>query len=372
MIVMNMKPVLFVSLVLVGLVVYGAVTAVVRHRRLSQTGLAVITSANLRQQLAAAPFGLLIFDHKQNLLYQNQTAVRLLNSEAMAELLPDVALADGRAAAHIRTLNLPDEQTISWWLCPLENGVLAWVEDLSAQRRLEKSTQLFLNSLSHELRTPLTAVLAHIELLRAPDLPDAIRENSLNQIHQETNRMARLVQDLLTLSRLETAGHLEIRPIDLALLVESVVSDFILIAEEKEIQLSLQAESELPRVLADPDRLRQVFINVLDNAVKYGRAGDKITIQLTATPPDVTVTIQDSGPGIPAHHLPQITMPLYRARTDVPGSGLGLSIAAEIVRQHGGHLQISSSTEGKTGTAVSFTIKSGHVTPPSRAKMQDG
>lgn len=362
MIVLNLKLVIFIGLLLLGLVAYGAVTAVSRYRRQKQTGLAVIASANLSQQLHTAPFGLLIFDHKQTLLYQNQAASRLLTGEPLAVLLQDVALADGRtttdgrAMAHTRTLSLPEDQTLSWWLCPLENGALVWVEDLSAQRRLEKSTQLFLNSLSHELRTPLTAVLAHIELLRAPDLPDAIRENSLNQIHQETNRMARLVQDLLTLSRLETAGPLAVRPIDLALLVESVVSDFILIAEEKEMLVSLQVESALPPVLADPDRLRQVFINVLDNAVKYGRAADKITIQLTHVPPHVSVLIQDSGPGIPAHHLPQITTPLFRARTDVPGSGLGLAIAAEIVRQHGGNLQISSSTEGETGTAVTFLL----------------
>lgn len=356
MIVLDLKPVLFIGLLLLGLVVYGVVTAVNRHRHQSQTGLAVITSANLRQQLNAAPFGLLIFDRTQTMRYQNQAASRLLTGEALAELLHDVALAHGRTTAHTRTLNLPEDHSLSWWLCPLENGVLAWVEDLSAQRRLEKSTRLFLNSLSHELRTPLTAVLAHIELLRAPDLPAAISENSLNQIHQETNRMARLVQDLLTLSRLETAASPEIRPIDLTLLVEAVVADFILIAEEKEMLLSLQAESELPRVLADPDRLRQVFINVLDNAVKYGRAGDKITIHLSHTPPYVAVLIQDSGPGIPAHHLAQIATPLYRVRSDVPGSGLGLSIAAEIVRQHGGELQISSSTAEETGTAVTFCL----------------
>ncbi|HRQ38762.1 MAG TPA: ATP-binding protein [Chloroflexota bacterium] len=356
MIVLDLKPVLFIALLLLGLFVGGMITAVTRYRRQKQTGLNVIASPNLNQQLDTAPFGLLIFDHKQTILYQNQMAGRLLTGEALSVLLRDVALIDGRTLAHTRLLTLPEDQTLSWWLCPLEHGALVWLEDLSAQRRLEKSTQLFLNSLSHELRTPLTAVLAHIELLRAPDLPDAIRENSLNQIHQETNRMARLVQDLLTLSRLESAGPPEIRPIDLALLVESVVSDFILIAEEKEILLSLQVESALPPVLADPDRLRQVFINVLDNAVKYGRAGDKITIQLSHVPPHVSVLVQDSGPGIPAHHVPQIATPLYRARTDVPGSGLGLSIAAEIVRQHGGDLQISSSTEGETGTAVTFRL----------------
>lgn len=360
MIVLNLKLFLFIGLLLVGAVIYGALGAYLQHRRQKQTGLAVFTSANLRQQLDAAPFGLVIFNRQMTTTYQNQTASRLLTGESQAALLREVAEANGRlpghAATHTRTLNLPEDQAIRWWLCPLENGLLVWVDDLSAQQRLEKSTRLFLNSLSHELRTPLTAVLAHIELLRAPDLPRAIRENSLNQIQQETNRMARLVQDLLTLSRLETAGALEARPIDLAVLVESVVSDFILIAEEKEMFLYLQAESGLPHVLADPDRLRQVFINILDNAVKYGRAGDKITVQLSALPHHVAVTVQDSGPGIPPPHLPQIITPLYRARTDVPGSGLGLSIAAEIVRQHGDKLAISSYTEGETGTAVTFQL----------------
>ncbi len=355
MIVLDLKLVLIALVLLLGVVLYVGATAVARRRQ-KQSPLALLgdDAAALRQQLDTAPYGLLLLNGRNEINYQNPKAQTLLTAEVKTELEKDIQTGDGRT----RTLNLPDDKTVSWWLCPLDAGTLVIMEDLSQQRRLEKSAQTFLGGLSHELRTPLTAVLAHIEVLRSPDLPPNVYDNSLNQIQQETNRIARLVQNLLTLSRLEASTNVELRPVDLTILVEAAISEVILVAEEKEISLSLQADNALPRVLADGDRLKQVLLNLLDNAVKYGRGGDNINVQLTKDGDNVQVIIQDSGPGIPAKDLPHITERLYRARNDVEGSGLGLAIVAEILRQHGSELTITSQTEGdETGTAVTFRLE---------------
>lgn len=354
MITLDLKWMLIICLLLTGMLVYGVVTAVIRHRQQSKMGLPITGSAKMRQQLDTAPLGLLVLNNQLQITYQNQTARQLLTPEAVAELQQDAAVTDGRATT--RTLNLPDDRALSWWIGPVETGCLVLLHDLSGQRRVEKSSQLFLATVSHELRTPLTAVLAHVELLRSPDLPDSIRDNSLTHIQQETNRIARLVQDLLTLSRLETAGALELRPVDLSLIAESAISDIILAAEASGIHLSLQAEASLPHVLADADRLKQVFLNLLDNAVKYGRAGDKISVQLANVPEGVQVIVQDTGPGIPADALPHVAERLYRARPDVAGSGLGLAIVTEILRQHSSQLWLESGGEGQTGLTARFVL----------------
>lgn len=356
MVVLDLQIALLIALFLLAGLLYLLATAVAHQRARQSSPFALLqNSPNLLSQLDNAPYGLLLLDGRNHIHYQNQLAHNWLTPAAQQTLWPDLAAPDGR----LHTLTLPNDQTISWWVCPLSEGALVVLADRTSQRQLEKSTQLFLSSLSHELRTPLTAILAHVEVLRTSDLPPAVHDNSLHQINRETNRIARLVQDLLTFSRLQSSSEPELRPIDLTLLVEAVISDIILIAEEKEIALSWQADGHIPPVLADADRLRQVLLNLLDNAVKYGRSGDQITICLHPHPQGIELRVQDSGPGIPAPDLPHVTEPLYRGRSHSPtsGSGLGLAIAAEIVRQHGSTLTIISHTKGEqTGTTVQFVL----------------
>jgi two-component system phosphate regulon sensor histidine kinase PhoR len=354
MIVFDLKLALFVLLVLLAGLVWLAATAVHRRRTIFP-----LETKKGGPSLDTAPVGLMLLDKKTAVAYANTPAQRLLNDEVRDELLRDAhALIDGeRPSSHYRIFNLPGDRAVSWWIYALEQGSLVLLTDLSQQRQAERTSQLFLNSLSHELRTPLTAVLAHLEVLRSPDLPGSVRDNSLHLIHQETNRIARLVQSLLDLSRLETTAELERRPTDLLLLAEEAIADVILKAEARQIAITLQAETGLTRVLADPDKLKQVFLNLLDNGVKYGRAGDKIEVSLQKESNGIAVTIRDTGPGIPAEHLPHIGQRLYRARTDVEGSGLGLALVGEILRRHQSELIIESKADGEeTGTAVSFTL----------------
>jgi signal transduction histidine kinase len=131
----------------------------------------------------------------------------------------------------------------------------------------------------------------------------------------------------------------------------------ILVAEERQVEIELIAASPQPRVLADPDRLTQVFLNLLDNAVKYARPGDRVVVELTPRHDRVACTVRDSGPGIPPEHLAHVRERLYRGRTDVEGSGLGLALVDEILRLHRGELEIESHEDAATtGTTVRFAL----------------
>lgn len=351
MIVFDLKLAVFCLLLLLGGVVYGVVTAVSRYRTSPLKQL----DAHTRQALHTAPFGFVLLDHHQQMVYHNQYVGQLLPLvDWQRTLQADAhALANG-SASHYRLLNLSGEQTISWWLCLVEQWTFGVLFDLSQQRQMERASHLFLNSLSHELRTPLTTVLTHLAVLQTNDLPETVRQQSLNLIQQETQRVSRLVHQLLDLSRLQTTAELELRPVDVLVLAEEAIADIILTAESRQITISLQAESGLAWVLADRDKLKQVLLNILDNAVKYGRSGDKIDVLLQKRPFAIAVMVQDNGPGIPAHHLPHISQSLYRARPDVEGSGLGLAIASVILHHH--HSQLHIDSQEGVGTAVTFEL----------------
>jgi two-component system phosphate regulon sensor histidine kinase PhoR len=211
--------------------------------------------------------------------------------------------------------------------------------------------------LSHEIRTPLTAILAHVEVLRLTELPPLVQQNSVNLIYQATSRVSHLVQNLLELSRLETSSDDEHILVDMMLVAEEGISELILKAEGEHIQISLDASPPLPRVLGNPNWLKQVFLNVIDNAIKYSRPGDRVNVRLEACPEGLSVTIQDTGPGILPEHLPYVAQRLYRGNTDIPGSGIGLAMVEEILRHHRSRLEITSqSTAEQTGTNVHFIL----------------
>lgn len=322
------------------------------------------------EQLAAlfesAPLGVLLLDLERRPVYANAAARRLLpaleagEGEAwppeLAEDLTAVRAQPSPQPQH-RVLTLSSDRTVSWWICPLPRFTLLFLIDLSRQRRLQKASQTFLSTVSHELRTPLTAVLAHLDIVEGEDVDAATRERSLAIVRGELQRLARLVGDMVQLGRLEMNETVEKRPVDLFLVAETAVAEVILIAEEKGIDISLQARAGLPPVPGDADKLKQAFLNVLDNSIKYGRAGDAVAVSLTPESGGVRVAIADTGPGIPPQHLPHVTERLYRGRREGEGSGLGLAIAAEILRLHQAHLDIESPSPNREGgVTVSFLL----------------
>lgn len=373
MIIIDLKP--FIFLVVLALIGSGLLAVWLdRRTRRSQRPAASLqwsdNLADIQRVFDAAPLGLILLNAPDTYLYANAYTRRLLALDKSVGSLPpepwcDLLREDLRAAVthddgalgSYRAVNLKSEQQIRWWIHVFSDLYLVVLIDTSSQWKIEQAYHAFVSNLSHEVRTPLTAILTHLEVLRTPQVPEATRTQSLDLIDQEANRIARLVHDLSDLNRLEIAAELAQRPIDLPVLVEEVIAQIILKAEERQIALSLQAEASLPRVLGDPDRLKQVFLNILDNSVKYCRPGDQVEVSLHVEPGGIGCTIADTGPGIPLQHLPYVTQRLYRARTDVEGSGLGLALVEEILRRHHSRLEIESHSEGEpAGTRVRFVL----------------
>lgn len=232
--------------------------------------------------------------------------------------------------------------------------------DMTGRLRAARQMQVdFVANVSHELRTPLTAVKGTVETLRdgAVDDLDA-RDRFLATIESETDRMIRLVNDLLLLSRTDSeALNLRREALDLPALAREVAAP--LQNRARQTALRIEAAPNLPRAWADPDRVAQVLLNLLDNALKYAPQSNEVRVLLMpGAERTVLVQVVDRGPGIPAEALPRLGQRFYRAdkarARSQGGSGLGLAIARALVEAHGGQLWIES-IEGQ-GATVSFTL----------------
>jgi signal transduction histidine kinase len=234
--------------------------------------------------------------------------------------------------------------------------------DMTARLRAARQMQVdFVANVSHELRTPLTAVKGLVETLRdgAVDDPD-VRDRFLETVESETDRLIRLVNDLLILSRADSeALNLQREPVDLGHLATETVAKLRAQAEAQEVILIAEVGAGIPLALADGDRIEQVLVNVLDNAIKYSRPGGVVTVEVGEGPKQtVEVRVRDEGMGIRKEELPRIGERFYRAdkarsRTE-GGSGLGLAIARALVDAQGGRLWLESE-EGE-GTVVTVSL----------------
>jgi two-component system phosphate regulon sensor histidine kinase PhoR len=303
------------------------------------------------------------------LVYANPYARRLLRLDTHEQRLPDAEwatlLTEDQESAHqedvatgrYRTVTFASGKSARWWVIPHHPADVVFILDVTTQQRTEQAGRTLVNDLSHELRTPIATMLTHLEILGLDDVDPAARRQSLALAKEETRRMARLVDDMLELGRLEMTSEMECRPLDLLKLVEDVILHVTPRAAEANMTLSVEADTPLSSVIGHADRLRQVFLNLLDNALKYARTGDAITISLQQTDTGVRCAVCDNGPGIPARHLPHLTQRFYRATpSSIEGSGLGLALVAEILRRHESKLTIESHTEGETGTCVRFVL----------------
>jgi signal transduction histidine kinase len=207
---------------------------------------------------------------------------------------------------------------------------------------------------AHELRTPLTAIVGHAEILESCSPADeALWRRSRDFIAAETQRLARLVDDLLALSRLEAAPLL--RTVNVRAVAESALSRLFDRAEAAGLELTLDAPPSLPRVRADADRLEQALTNLLDNAVKYTPGGGTVAVRLISEGGYVRVEVNDTGPGISPDDLPHLFEPLYRAESarHLPGTGLGLTIVRAILDQHDAPVSVHSAP----GQGTTFTFR---------------
>ena len=232
---------------------------------------------------------------------------------------------------------------------------------ISQLRATERMRTDFVSNVSHELRTPLTAIKGLVETLRDGAVDDReVRDRFLATIEDETDRLIRLVNDLLVLSKADSqALKLKRKPLDVRDLIERSVHKLGPQLEGKGILVEVSAPDRPQWVLADADRIEQVLVNLLDNAIKYSPQGGQITVAIDDEDSEtVSVAVRDEGVGIPAGDLPRVFERFYRvdrARSrDGGGSGLGLSIAKAIVEAHGGDITMRSE-EGQ-GTTVRFTL----------------
>ncbi len=282
------------------------------------------------------------------------------------------AAADGEVVSREIKLPEPSERVLQVHAVPLrftgdEPGVVIILHDITELRRLEQVRTEFVANVSHELRTPLTAIQGYLETLLdgALEEPQHARK-FLEIVFRHTERLGRLTDDLTDLSNIELGRiSLRIEPADLTEVTESALAIIQPRAGSGRVTVEASFPADMPEVLADRDRLAQILINLVDNAVKYTPAGGHVWVEAQRLPSGmVEVAVRDTGVGVPKADLPRLTERFYRvdkARSrELGGTGLGLAIVKHLVLAHGGELGIES--ELWKGTTVRFTLPTGKRT----------
>lgn len=213
----------------------------------------------------------------------------------------------------------------------------------------------------HEMRTPLSAIVAYAELLQRPNVTLEQNRQFADVILHESERLNDMARNFLDLARLESGrAHLAQDPVDVSTVIRMVVNVLLPQADAKRVQISVDVPDALPSVLGDAQRLHQAILNLVGNAVKYCRSGDSITVTGSCEEDRLTVSVADTGPGIPEEALPRIFERFYRVpgtENRAPGTGLGLTITRQIIEAHNGEITVSS-VEGQ-GTTFTFTLPVG-------------
>ena len=240
------------------------------------------------------------------------------------------------------------------------SGLVAVLHDTTEQEKEERERRLFVSNVSHELRTPLTSVKSYLEALDEGALSEPVAPDFIKVSLDETNRMMRMVTDLLHLSRIDNAtSHLDVELINFTAFITFILNRFDKMRgsdEEKKYELVRDYPITSVWIEIDTDKMTQVIDNILNNAIKYSPDGGKITVTMKTTDDQMILSISDQGLGIPKQDLPRIFDRFYRvdrARSRAQGgTGLGLSIAKEIIKQHNGFIWAKS----EYGKGSTFTI----------------
>ncbi len=335
--------------------------------------------------LEAVPLAILVVDRQRDIRWANEGARALLSEATVGRSLLgvlrhpplidalDQVIAGAAAVDGVETPVGRDRMLIADLRRLGAERTLIALRDDSAARRLERLRSDFIANVSHELKTPIATLMGFIETLRGPAKGDpAAHERFLGIMQEQAGRMSRLVADLLSLSRIELNEHA--RPsgnANLADILGHVADALSLRAAERNMRIELP-KGEIGRVLGDDEELTQVFQNLIDNAIKYGRAGTPVTVEAERIADTVeiktrlpgarqakamiAISVVDRGEGIAREHLPRLTERFYRvdaARSrDLGGTGLGLAIVKHIVNRHRGSLEIESTP----GEGSRFTV----------------
>jgi two-component system phosphate regulon sensor histidine kinase PhoR len=328
-------------------------------------------AAEDRALVERLPDPLLKLDNEGNLLWRNDSAVSAFGGETAALLRhPDVraafaeAVAGGLPVRREMVLTAPVPRDLEVTFIPVGAAVYTLVNDRTRERALEKTRADFVANSSHELRTPLASLIGFIETLRGPAADDVeAQQRFLGIMAEQAGRMQRVIADLLSLSRIEISEHSP--PKEILLLppvLERIGAGMEPMLKEAAVALRMDVPVDLPRIPADADQLAQLFTNLLDNALKYGKRGGEIKLTASAAPDlrfepgGVVITVADDGAGIAREHLPRLTERFYRVdkgrSRSVGGTGLGLAIVKHVVNRHRGRLLVDS----EVGKGTVFTV----------------
>ncbi len=334
--------------------------------------------------LAAIDSPAFVLDGEVNVLSQNRAAERLfgalpagahltgrLRSPGILDMVRET-ISTGEPNQIEHSERLPSERVFIVRVAPIESDLdaarpavgpfyLMVFRDISELRRIDRMRSDFVANASHELRTPLASLRGFIETLQGPAKGDAkAHDRFLGIMFDQATRMSRLVDDLLSLSRLELKAHLAPdQTIDLVPLVSHVRDALLPLAEELGVEIVLHMPDARVDVLGDRDELVQVFENLIENACKYGQEGKRVDVFIRNDQSQpVEVSVVDRGPGIPAEHVPRLTERFYRVSvTDSrskKGTGLGLAIVKHILTRHRARLIVKSEIDKGTEFTVRF------------------
>lgn len=313
-------------------------------------------------------------------LRQNELAQFALRSpEIIAALREAIATAEPRRATYVD--HVPVERWMELTITPVpvptsfggtETCLLMTFHDQTPLRRVEEMRADFVANASHELRTPLAALSGFIDTLQGPARDDATaRERFLSIMRAQATRMARLIDDLLSLSRVELSAH--VRPgtsVDLVAIIRQVADGLESLARERKVEVDVNLPDAPVQIAGDREELLRLFENLIENALKYGASGGKVIVSLNSAVTaegtgEVRATVRDFGPGIAPEHLPRLTERFYRVDVGDSraqgGTGLGLSLVKHILNRHRGRLLIESAP----GNGATFTACFPQSKPPA-------
>jgi two-component system phosphate regulon sensor histidine kinase PhoR len=337
-------------------------------------------AAVLQAISATLPDPLLVLDAQGQVLLANPHAAEALDqdpsgkhisasvrSPAILDAVRDV-LAGGEARRVDFERRVPVVRRFETFIAPVDlprdadarggPAVLIVMRDLTREQQLERMRADFVAHASHELRTPLAAVLGFIETLQGPARDDApARARFLSLMQAQAERMRRLIDDLLSLSRIEMSVHERpVSIIDLAAVTRQAIDPLMPLARESGVAIELALPDSLP-VRGDAEALTQVVQNLVENAIKYASTGKRIDVSLAAADDTAELSVRDYGPGIAPEHLPRLTERFYRVNVQESrsrgGTGLGLAIVKHILNRHRGRLAIQSGQ----GEGSTFTVR---------------
>lgn len=365
------------------------------------------TVASLARSRAAIldslPDPLLLIDQDRILNGANQAAVEVFGREITGGELAtvirdpnvldatDQALKTGEGGYVQFSLSKPVERSFGCLIGVLPDGssdgtsVILQLHDMTEHVKMDRMRADFVANASHELRTPLSSLLGFIETLRGPAKDDTEARNAfLDIMLKQATLMTRLIDDLLSLSRIELKEHA--RPteaIDVVVVMQTTCELLDMQASESNVTLDITLPESVPPAMGDPDELGQVFHNLIVNAIKYGGRGKSVDISISISDsgpqgvsdgPWVMVSVRDYGEGIAREHIPRLTERFYRVDTarsrELGGTGLGLAIVKHITKRHRGHLIIDSEEgEGSTFTVYLPIAKETKQPAPSAAQQ---